>query len=249
MRKVIPYIASDFTKDKIWLRRTKPSRREYQVLIALDDSRSMEESRSISLAFQTLSLVATALGKLEVGDVGIIRFGEDVEIIHDFEQGPVSNDVGEQMMSHFRFAQSGTNMEKLLESSIAMLGDARARSKQHSLNATELWQLEIIISDGVCQGHERLRSLVRKAEEEKIVVVFIVLDSLHFHSGTQVQDTLQSSIMSMMQGAYAEVDGRMEIKMNRYMDTFPFNYFIVLRDIESLPDVLASTLRQFFEIR
>ena len=30
MRKVIPYIASGFRKDKIWLRRTKPSKRQYQ---------------------------------------------------------------------------------------------------------------------------------------------------------------------------------------------------------------------------
>jgi midasin len=31
MKKIIPYIASDFRKDKIWLRRTKPSTRKYQV--------------------------------------------------------------------------------------------------------------------------------------------------------------------------------------------------------------------------
>ena len=31
MRKVIPYIASQFRKDKIWLRRTKPNKRNYQV--------------------------------------------------------------------------------------------------------------------------------------------------------------------------------------------------------------------------
>ena len=30
MRKVIPYIASGYRKDKIWLRRTKPSKRQYQ---------------------------------------------------------------------------------------------------------------------------------------------------------------------------------------------------------------------------
>ncbi|KZT60094.1 P-loop containing nucleoside triphosphate hydrolase protein [Calocera cornea HHB12733] len=249
MKKVIPYIASDFTKDKIWLRRTKPSRREYQVLLALDDSRSMAESQSTSLAFQTLSLVTSALGKLEVGDVGIIRFGEGTEILHDFDQGPVTSEVGERLLSHFQFAQTGTNMEQLLESSIAMLSEARARSKQSSVNTSELWQLEIIISDGVCQGHERLRSLVRKAEEEKIVVVFIVLDSLHLQRGVSAQDQMHGSIMSMMQGSYTEVEGRMEIKMNRYMDTFPFSYYIVLRNIESLPNVLASTLRQFFEIK
>lgn len=31
MRKVIAYIASQFRKDKIWLRRTEPSKRDYQV--------------------------------------------------------------------------------------------------------------------------------------------------------------------------------------------------------------------------
>ena len=31
MRKIIPYLASDFRRDKIWLRRSKPSVRRYQV--------------------------------------------------------------------------------------------------------------------------------------------------------------------------------------------------------------------------
>src|SRR4051812_4794878 len=38
MKKVIPYIASDFKKDKIWLRRTQPSKRQYQIMLAIDDS-------------------------------------------------------------------------------------------------------------------------------------------------------------------------------------------------------------------
>lgn len=46
MRKVIPYIASQFRKDKIWLRRTKPSKREYQICLAVDDSSSMIDNHS-----------------------------------------------------------------------------------------------------------------------------------------------------------------------------------------------------------
>ena len=42
MRKIIPYIASSYRKDKIWLRRKKPSKREYQIMIAIDDSESMQ---------------------------------------------------------------------------------------------------------------------------------------------------------------------------------------------------------------
>lgn len=33
MRKVISFIASGYRKDKIWLRRTKAAKREYQVLL------------------------------------------------------------------------------------------------------------------------------------------------------------------------------------------------------------------------
>ncbi len=46
MRKVIPYIASQFRKDKIWLRRTKPSKRNYQICLAVDDSSSMVDNHS-----------------------------------------------------------------------------------------------------------------------------------------------------------------------------------------------------------
>lgn len=46
MRKVIPYIASQFRKDKIWLRRTKPSKRQYQIMLAVDDSSSMKDNHS-----------------------------------------------------------------------------------------------------------------------------------------------------------------------------------------------------------
>ena len=45
MRRIIPYIASNFQNDRIWLRRTKPSQREYQVLVAVDDSSSMHENQ------------------------------------------------------------------------------------------------------------------------------------------------------------------------------------------------------------
>lgn len=46
LRKVIPYIASQFRKDKIWLRRTKPSKRQYQICLAIDDSSSMVDNHT-----------------------------------------------------------------------------------------------------------------------------------------------------------------------------------------------------------
>jgi len=63
MRRVIEYIASDFRKDKFWLRRVEPSKRQYQVMVAVDDSASMVFNHSK----QVLSACdAVFLGKLYI---------------------------------------------------------------------------------------------------------------------------------------------------------------------------------------
>lgn len=82
MRKIIPYIASQFRKDKIWLRRTKPSKRNYQIVLAIDDSSSMVDNDSKEIAFESLSLISKALTYLEAGQLGVISFGEDVNVLH-----------------------------------------------------------------------------------------------------------------------------------------------------------------------
>ena len=254
MKKIIPYIASDYTKDKIWLRRTRPSQREYQVLIALDDSRSMAESHSVHLAYETMALVSKALGRLEVGDIAIAKFGESVEVLHGFDEGPFTDQAGSKVMNAFRFNQKATNVLSLLETSLRVLENARERRSMSSASATDLWQLEVIISDGICQDHDRLRTVLRKAEEQRVMIVFIVIDSLHSAtaagSGTNPKagsTSIESSILAMNQVAYKNVDGRMELQMERYLDSFPFEYYVVLRNVEALPDVLTGTLKQFFE--
>ncbi|BGP32484.1 AAA ATPase midasin [Rhodotorula toruloides] len=261
MKKIIPYIASEFTKDKIWLRRTRPSQREYQVTIAIDDSKSMADSHSVHLAFQSLALISRALTRLEVGQVSISRFGESMEVLHPFEAGVVSDEAGANVLGKFTFQQRSTDVAQLVERSLAHLAQAKesARSGKSSLSAGDLWQLNIIISDGICQDHERLRSLLRKATEQKVQFVFVVLDSLHRQvaEGTAASstpstpaaaDSNQNSILHMKSVRYeVGAHGRLELKMERYLDTFPFEYWTVVRDIDGLPDTLSQLLRQFFD--
>ena len=250
MRKIIPYIASEYTKDKIWLRRTKPSKREYQVLLSLDDSRSMAESHSVHLAYQTLALVCQALTKLEVGQVGVAKFGETVEFLHPFQEMFTDVDGG-HVMSSLRFDQQRTDVVSLVDKTLEFLGEAREQASTRG-GGTDLWQLEIIISDGVCQDHDKLRVLLRKAMEERVMIVFIIIDSLNTasqapsHSPSAPSATNnRPSILSMQSVEYKMVNGQMELEMNRYLDTFPFDFFVVLRDVEALPGVLADTLRQW----
>merc|ERR1712050_709222 len=68
MRRVIPFIASNYRRDKIWLRRTKPSKREYQIVVAIDNSQSMKECGVGRMALQTLCVLCQALAQLEVGE-------------------------------------------------------------------------------------------------------------------------------------------------------------------------------------
>jgi len=82
MRKIIPYIASQFRKDKIWLRRTKPSKRDYQIVLALDDSSSMANNHCKELTFESLSLITKAMTYLEVGQLSVISFGAQVKVLH-----------------------------------------------------------------------------------------------------------------------------------------------------------------------
>ncbi|KAG9045124.1 hypothetical protein FS837_006982 [Tulasnella sp. UAMH 9824] len=250
MKKIIPYIASEFTKDKIWLRRTRPSQREYQVLVALDDSKSMSEGHSVHLAYETLALVTKALSRLEVGDVGVVRFGKTVDVLHGFDGAPFSDAEGAKVFGAFGFDQTATDVFSLIETSIKVLTEAREKKTTSSSSAAELWQLEIIISDGICQDHERLRALLRKAEEQRIMIVFVIVDSLRrstASTSTATQTPSQNSILSMNQVSYKNINGRMELTMERYLDTFPFEYYVVLRNVEALPEVLSGTLKQFFE--
>lgn len=256
MKKIIPYIASEYTKDKIWLRRTRPSQREYQVLVALDDSRSMAESHSVHLAFQTLALVSKALSRLEVGDVAIAKFGEAVDVLHPFDKGPFTDQAGTAVLDAFKFDQKATQVLSLVDTSLQLLEQAREQRSSKSSSAADLWQMEIIISDGICQDHERLATVLRQAEEQRVMVVFIILDSLHSKdpagasasgSTPAPNPATENSILSMNQVAYKEVNGKMDLTVTRYLDTFPFEYYVVVRDVEALPEVLAGTLKQFFE--
>ncbi|CAE6540331.1 unnamed protein product [Rhizoctonia solani] len=237
MKKLVPYVASDFTRDKIWLRRTRPAAREYQVLLAVDDSRSMaRDSHTIHLTRQALALVSRALEKLEVGELALARFGREMDIVHEFGAGVLQ---GGAALGQFTFNQPATDVLQLIESSLSVLRTARERTT--SSTSADLWQLEIVISDGICQDHERLRTVLRRAEEERVMIVFVVVDA------AAARDGQESSIVSMLQPTIKTVNGKMDIQMERYLDTFPFRYFVVLRDVDALPSVLAGTLRQFFE--
>lgn len=238
IKRIIPYIASQYKRDKIWMRRSIPSKRNYQIMLAVDDSKSMLESGSGQLAFETLALVAKSLSMLEAGDLCVLGFGNEdhVRVAHEFGK-PFSSEAGMQVFQHFSYQQTGTNVRKLIADSIALFREARWKRSPGS-GSTDLWQLELIISDGICEDHDTIRRLVRQALEERIMIVFIIVDAV---KGSSILDLSQASFE-----ADPDSGGEMKLKMKRYLEGFPFPYYLVVRDVRELPAVLATALKQWF---
>ncbi|KAK6519699.1 AAA ATPase midasin [Arthrobotrys megalospora] len=242
MKRIIPYIASDYKKDKIWMRRTKPSKRQYQVMIALDDSKSMSESRCIELTFESIALVARALSHLEVGQISMVSFGESTKLVHPFEQ-PFTAQAGANVFAGLTFGQTKTNMRSLVDTSIKLFREARQSNSQ-----SDLWQLELIISDGICEDHQEIQRLVRLAHFEKIVLIFVIIDATGGAISGDANASKGSSILDMKEATFTDQgDGKgPKLQVKRYMDTFPFNYYLIIRRIEDLPGMLSTALRQWF---
>lgn len=231
MKRIIPYIASQFRKDKIWLRRTKPSKRDYQIMIALDNSKSMSESNCVKLAFDSLCLVSRTLTQLESGGLSIMKFGEHSREVHSFDQ-QFSNDAGAKTFQWFDFQDTKTDVKKLVAESIKIFERGRGLTSN-----SDQWQLQIIISDGICEDHETLQRLVRRARENKIMLVFVIIDGI----------TSKESIMDMNQVNYVpDQYGNPQLQINKYLDSFPFEFYVVVHDINELPEMLSIILRQYF---
>ncbi|KAK0646139.1 hypothetical protein B0T16DRAFT_352277 [Cercophora newfieldiana] len=239
IKKIIPYIASSYKRDKIWMRRSIPSKRAYQILLCVDDSSSMgENSSSGCLALESLVMVSRALTMLEVGQVGVLGFGTDVFVAHDLT-APLfaSHDAGARALQHFTFRQEATDMVRLLRTTIDTFRDARLLQAGSS-SGEDLWQLALILSDGLIQSkdHARLRPLLREAMEQRVMVVFIVMDDA-------AQNKKGHSVLELKEARFGP-DGVPVI--HRYLDSFPFPYYLIVHHLEDLPGALAALLRTWF---
>ncbi|XP_042896414.1 midasin [Parasteatoda tepidariorum] len=233
MRKIIPYIASQFRKDKIWLRRTKPSKRQYQIMLAVDDSSSMADNHSKQLTFETLSALGQSLSLLEAGELGVVSFGEKVELLLGFHE-TFDTDTGAKLFQKFSFSQKKTNIPQLLQQVTSAMLQARHTGADIP---KETAQLLVILSDGrgiFSAGENEVRQAVRRARNHNIFMVFVIIDS----------PLNKDSILDIKSTSFGK-DG---VEFKPYIETFPFPFYIILREIASLPVVLGEALRQWFEL-
>ncbi|KAG7301367.1 hypothetical protein JYU34_014305 [Plutella xylostella] len=233
MRRVIPYIASHFRKDRIWLRRTKPAKRDYKIAIAMDDSSSMSDNRSKELAFESLALVSQALNLLESGDLAVLSFGEKPNLLHPFTE-QFSEHSGANILQHLTFEQTKTKIAQLLDFCTVLFEETSVKSD--AINA----KLLMVVSDGrgiFSEGETRVIQAVRRARQMGIFLVYVIIDN----------PDNKDSIMDIRRPLFDPVTNSLS-GFVPYLDTFPFPFYLVLRDMAALPAVLGDALRQWFEL-
>lgn len=231
MKKVIDFVASDFRRDRIWLRRVRPTKRSYDVLIAIDNSESMSESGAGALALAGLVLLVTALGKLEVGRVGVLKFGAYCDVVRGLIDSVIMDEMqGSAILSQFSFDERQTNLPVLLETSQNILRMSKGSTSDEDV------QLLFIISDGKLSDREQLRRRLRQMASENVLVAFIVVNN---------NATEKSNIFQVKQVSYGH-NG--EVRVSPYMSNFPFQFYTVIHDASLLPSVLGNALRQWLEL-
>ncbi|KAL5697769.1 hypothetical protein ACHQM5_028886 [Ranunculus cassubicifolius] len=237
MKKVIAYIASHYRKDKIWLRRTRPNKRDYQVVVAVDDSRSMSESHCGDVAIEALVTVCRAMSQLEVAQLAVASFGTkgNIKLLHDFDQH-FTGESGMKMISSLKFEQENTIEDKPVLDLLMYLNnklDSAETNSRLPSGQSPLQQLVLIISDGFLHEKERVKRYVRDLLSKNRMVAFLIIDP-------------KDTITHLPEISIEEGTGKMTT--SKYLNSFPFPYYIVLKDIEALPRTLADLLRQWFEL-
>lgn len=240
MRKIISYIASGFRKDKIWLRRTKPAKRSYQILLMIDDSLSMGGVDTSSanhgsaglFALSALTTLASAMTRLEVGEICIAKFSDSVQVIHPF--GKVFDDEsGVNLYSQFSFSSHQTRLSKALQSVISIFETAVTSNN----NLDAVLQLCFVISDARIDSDNRfnLNKTIRDLNEKNILVVLLIID---------INADPKDSIFNTKTVEFRDN----KILTSSYFDNFPFPFYVTVQELQMLPDVLTDALKQWFEM-
>lgn len=243
MRKVIPFIASNYRRDKIWLRRTKPTKREYQLIVAIDNSQSMKECGVAPMALQTLCVVCQALARLEVGEYAVMAFGSELpRVLLPLGTGqPHTISFGwEQarpLLQEFAFDEGSADSHNRSLADVLSSASRLFDERTASAPTRPFCQVMLIISDGRF-NKVKVRHWVHAALSKQQLPLLIVVDSGSAEA---------NSMRSIFDLKFVSYEGG-QCQVTPYLQDFPFPYYVVVQDLHTLPSILCDVLKQWFEL-
>ncbi|KAF7458941.1 Midasin, partial [Cryptosporidium felis] len=253
MKRVISYIASDYRKDKIWLRRSKPSKREFNILMCIDNSQSMTISRSEYMALQSLFIIIQSFQRIEAGNFGVCSFtGENIKELVKMTNHISSADAI-NLLSRFSFSEESqdshqNSIPNILKYSTDLLQSFGGASFG-SGGDKQCHRLILIITDGRF-NKSKVGVWVNYAIQNNCIPVLIIIDNAGNQaepgaSGLSGPSSSSSSIFNMKSVTKDET-GKMIV--TPYLESFPFPYYSVIQDPKKLPGLLCELIKQWFEL-
>lgn len=229
MRKVISFIASNYRKDKIWLRRAEPTQKDYQIHLAIDDSLSMKEKNVGFFALEALTTLMIALDKIEVGEICVSAIRNGMHVVHPFEKQLMLS-AGPELVSHFDFSYSDHQsadwgLAKFMRESL----DLFSKDSRHKIC--------FVVSDGRF-NKDLVRPLCLESQELGALYVYIILD---------FKGSKQSVVNYKSTKAVVGEDGKVKMEIKPYLEDFPFQNYIIVKEVKELSSVLVSILKEYFE--
>ena len=152
-------------------------------MIAVDDSESMQKSQAGDMALRALATLANGMSQLEIGQLGIASYGDDMRLLHPFNI-PFTSESGVNIVQNFKFNAKRTRTALCVESSIAALVGASSVSSS--------MQLVFMISDGRIERDSRskLRRLIRQMAESNMLMVMIIVEGEENGSSSKSSESI-----------------------------------------------------------
>lgn len=231
IKKIIPFIASNYRNDKIWLRREMPFKRDYRIMIAIDDSLSMKKNNLGFFALESLVAISEALNQLSVGKVCVSGINDRMDMHMSFED-TYSAEKAAFILSNYSFdyqsfASADTSIPNFMADCNKLLDSLK----------TENRNIVFIISDGRFNKKKAL-PYIMEAEDKKYLYVFILLDNYGIESKNSIFNMKSAELV-------VDENGKSDYKITRYLDDFPFKYYTVVQEISHLPKVLSNIFLQW----
>jgi len=142
--------------------------------------------------------------------------------------------MGRKIDRQFTFEQKETSIVSLLSLSNTVF----ARYRHQAARSLSVSQLLVIVSDGrgiFHEGREKVTQAVMRARQAGYFCLFLIVEN----------PENKDSVLDIKQPVWR--DGSL-VTMDGYMEHFPFQHYIVLRDVDTLPHTLSDALRQWFEL-
>ena len=125
----------------------------------------MNDNHCIQLAYETIATLTNAFNYLEVGQLGLLKFGEKVNQLHDL-QTHFNIDDGAKIISHIDFKDERTKIAEMLDLSIDIFSSSETRLQKSASSSVNISKLLFILSDGrgiFYEGIETVKSAIRNA--------------------------------------------------------------------------------------